>query len=111
MDLLVIKETDVLVHVEDVPMTKTLDVLAHIYDLLQILVLAIVEDGIVDNDTVDISIVVGGDNSLFDIVLVHRSKGVSKATAVAMLAAALERASGVALVLLLSTRSLGPISI
>jgi hypothetical protein len=45
-----------LIHVEDVAVTESLDVLGDIDDLLQVLVLSIVEDGIVDNDSVNLAI-------------------------------------------------------
>lgn len=54
-----VEEADVLIHVEDVPVTEALDILADVRDLLQILVLAVVEDGVVHDDAVDGVVVVG----------------------------------------------------
>lgn len=54
-----VEEPDVLVHVEDVAVAKTLDILLYVDDLLQVLVLPVVEDRVVDDDAVDLRIGVG----------------------------------------------------
>ena len=55
-------------------MTEPLDILADIRDLLQILILAIVEDGIVHYDAIDGVVVVGGQDILFEIFAVDFSQ-------------------------------------
>lgn len=55
-----VQEADVLVHVEDVAVAEAFDVFVHIDDLLQVLVLAVVEDGVVDYYAVDVGVGVGG---------------------------------------------------
>jgi hypothetical protein len=65
---LAVQEADVLVHVKDVPVAQAFDVLGHIDDLLQVLVLAVVEDRIVDDDAVDVVVGVGGQDGFFDVV-------------------------------------------
>lgn len=57
---LLVQEADVLVHVEDVAVAEALDILVHVDDLLQVLVLAVVEDGVVDDDAIDGVVFVGG---------------------------------------------------
>lgn len=69
-----IKEADVLVHVEDVAMRKTFNIFVHSDDLLEVLVLAIAKDGVVDDDTVDGIILIGGENLVFEIVSVGLAK-------------------------------------
>jgi hypothetical protein len=63
----VVEEADVLVHVEDVAVAEPLDVFADVDDLLQVLVLAVVEDGVVDDYAVDGGVGVGGQNGAFDV--------------------------------------------
>lgn len=74
-----IQEADVLVHVEDVTMAETLDILANIDDLLQVLVMTVVEDGVVDDNAVNVRVAVGGDDGLFDIVAGDFAEGVLEA--------------------------------
>lgn len=66
--LLVVQEPNVLVHVEDVLVAEALDVLAHIHNLLQVLVLSVVEDRVVHDNPVDSGVVVGRHDRLFDVV-------------------------------------------
>jgi hypothetical protein len=75
-----VQEADVLVHVEDVTMAETLNILADIDDLLQVLVLTVVEDRVVDDDAVDVRIGVRGNEALFDIVAGDLTQGVLEAT-------------------------------
>jgi len=70
-----------LVHVEDVLVAKTFDVFADIHDLLEILILSGVEDGIVDNNAVYGWVIVGGDDCFFNVVLFHPAERIVKATA------------------------------
>jgi hypothetical protein len=74
-----VQEADVLVHVEDVTMAETLDILANINDLLQVLVLTVVEDRVVDDNAIDVRVGVGGDDGLFDVVAGDFSEGVLEA--------------------------------
>ena len=57
---LAVQEPDVLVHVEDVAVAEPFDVFVHVDDLLQVLVLAVVEDWVVDDYAVDVRVGVGG---------------------------------------------------
>jgi hypothetical protein len=75
-----VQEADILVHVEDVTMAETLDILANIDDLLQVLVLTVVEDRVVDDDAVDVRVAVGGDDGLFDVVAGDLAEGVLEAS-------------------------------
>jgi hypothetical protein len=77
---LAVQEADVLVHVEDVPVAQAFDVLGHIDDLLQVLVLAVVEDRVVDDDAVDVVVGVGGQNGFFDVVAGDFAEGVLEST-------------------------------
>lgn len=76
-----VQEADVLVHIENVAVTETLDILANIDDLLQVLVLPVVEDRVVDDNSVDVRVIVGGDDSIFDVVAVDFAEGVFEASA------------------------------
>lgn len=75
-----VQEPNVLVHVEDVAVAETLDVLGHINYLLQVLVLAVVEDRVVDDDSVDVAVGVGGENGFFDVVAGHFAHAVLEST-------------------------------
>lgn len=55
----VVQEADVVVHVVNVLVVETLNILAHIDDVLKVLVLAISKDRVVDHDTMDILILIG----------------------------------------------------
>lgn len=76
-----VQEADVLVHVEDVLVAQTLDILADVHDLLQVLVLAVVEDGVVYDDAVDLGVFVGAEDGFFDVVAADRAEGVLESTA------------------------------
>lgn len=54
-----VQEADVLVHVEDVAVAKTLDIFVDVNNLLEVLVLAVVEDRVVDDDAIDVVVGVG----------------------------------------------------
>lgn len=71
-----VNEADVVVHVVNVLVTKTLDVLAEIDGLLDVLVVRRVvgEDGVVDDHAVDILILVGLHDLLLEELLVHSSE-------------------------------------
>lgn len=74
-----VQEADVLVHVEDVAVAETLNILANIDDLLQVLVLPVVEDRVVDDNAVDVRVSVGAQNGLFDVVAGDFAEGVLEA--------------------------------
>lgn len=61
-----VEEARVLVEVEDVRVPEPLDVLGRCDDVLQVLVLPRVEDGVVDDDAVDGGVSVCGDERVFD---------------------------------------------
>lgn len=75
-----VQETDVLVHVEDVTVAEALNIFGDIDDLLQVLVLAVVEDRVVDDDAVDVVVGVGGQNGFFDVVAGDFAEGVLEST-------------------------------
>lgn len=75
-----VQEADVLVHVEDVLVAQTLDILADVHDLLQVLVLAVVEDGVVYDDAVDFGVFVGAEDGFFDVVAADFTEGVLEST-------------------------------
>lgn len=75
-----VKEADVLVHVEDVAVAETLDIFGDIDYLLQVLVLAVVEDGVVDNDAVNVGVGVGIDNLFLDVVAADFAEGILEST-------------------------------
>lgn len=61
-------------------MAQTLDVLAHIDNLLQILILAVAEDRVVDDDAIDRVISVGCDQRVLDVVFVDFTERVVEST-------------------------------
>lgn len=83
---LAVQEPDVLVHVEDVAVAEPFDVFVHVHDLLQVLVLAVVEDRVVDDYAVDIWVGVGSENGFFDGVAGDVAEGVAEATVALTLA-------------------------
>lgn len=74
-----VQVADVLVHVEDVAVAQTLDILGDINNLLQVLILAVVEDWVVDDDAVDFVVGVGGEDGAFNIVAGNFAEGVLEA--------------------------------
>ena len=60
-----VKKSDVLIHIKNVLVGKTFDIFIDGDDLLQILVLAVTENWIVDDDAVDSGVIVGVDQSVF----------------------------------------------
>lgn len=76
----VVEEPDVLVHVEDVLVAQALDVLAHRDNLLQVLVLSVVEDRVVHDDSVHRGVVVGRHDRLLDVVLCDVLERIREAT-------------------------------
>ena len=73
-----------MVHVEDILVTEALYVLAHIHDLLEILILPVTEDGVVHYDAVHFVVVVGFDECIFKIFSIYFSKLEAESTARAM---------------------------
>lgn len=71
-----VQEADVLVHVEDVAVAQALDVFGYIDYLLQVLILAGAEDGVVDDYAVDVVVGVCVQDGLFDVVAGHLAHGV-----------------------------------
>jgi hypothetical protein len=55
-----VEEANVLVHVEDVTVAKALYILGNVDNLLEILVLSVVEDGVVYDDAVDVGVNIRG---------------------------------------------------
>lgn len=68
--LCVVEEADVAVHVGNVLMRQTLDVLVHIHDLLQVLVLARSKDRVVHHNAINAGVGVGAENGIFQILAV-----------------------------------------
>ena len=83
---LAVQEPDVLVHVEDVAVAEPFDVFVHVHDLLQVLVLAVVEDRVVDDYAVDVWVGVGSEDGFFDGVAGDVPEGVAEATVALTLA-------------------------
>lgn len=75
-----VQEADVLVHVEDVAVAQALNVFGYIDYLLQVLVLASAEDGVVDDYAVDVVVGVCVQDGLFDVVAGHLAHGVLETT-------------------------------
>jgi hypothetical protein len=75
-----VEEADVLIHVEDIAVTQALDVLGDVHNLLQVLVLSVVEDGVIHDDAVDRVVCVRGEDGLFDIVAGDFAAGVVETT-------------------------------
>lgn len=67
-----------MVHVENVAVAEAFDVLVHVDDLLQVLVLAVVEDGVVDDDAVDFGVGVSGEDGFFNVVARDVAEGVAE---------------------------------
>ena len=61
-----IKETDVLIEVEDVGMGKTLDIFGKRDDLLEVLILRRGEDRVIDDYAVDRAVGIGGYDGFFE---------------------------------------------
>lgn len=75
-----IEEADVLIHVEDVSVTEALDIFTYVDDLLEVLILAVVEDRVVDDDSVNVRVVVGRENGLFDVIARRGTEGIAEST-------------------------------
>jgi hypothetical protein len=60
--------------------TEALDVFRYVNDLLQVLILPRVEDWVVDYDSVDGRVGVGGDYGVFDIIFGYFAEGVVVST-------------------------------
>jgi hypothetical protein len=75
-----VQEPDVLVHVEDVAMAQALDILGYVDNLLEVLVLAVVEDGVVYDDTVNVRVDVGGEDGFFEVIAVDFTERVTEST-------------------------------
>ena len=80
LHLVVVEKADVLIHVEDVLMRQTFDIFLDVHNLLQVLILAVVEDRVVHNDAVYSVVVVRSDNRFFNVVFAYCSKTVFEST-------------------------------
>lgn len=72
-------------------MTEPLDILADVRDLLQILVLAVVEDGVVHDNAVNGVVVVGSQDMLFEIFAVDFAQSEFETTEACQIAIALDQ--------------------
>lgn len=81
-----VQEPNILVHVEDVAVAQALDVLLHVHDLLQVLVLPVVEDRVVHDDAVDGGVGVRGQDGFLDAVAGRLAEGVAESAAEVVLA-------------------------
>lgn len=61
-------------------MTQPFDVLGYVHNLLQVLVLAVVENGVINDYAVDGVVGVGGQDGFFDFFFVDVAAGVLEAT-------------------------------
>lgn len=75
-----VEEANVLVHVENIAVAKTLYILGYIHDLLQVLVLTVVKNRVVYDDAVNFRIDIGGQNCFFESITVHFTERVAKTT-------------------------------
>lgn len=80
LQLGVVEEADVLVHVEDVLVRQALDVLGEGDAFLEVLILAVVVDRVVDDYTVDVGVVIGRKDAFFHLVLFDFGERVVEAT-------------------------------
>jgi hypothetical protein len=76
----VVEKPDVLIHVEDISVTQTLNIFGNIDYLLQILILSIVEYRVVDNYSISGLISVGRNQRLLNLVFVDLAECISEAT-------------------------------
>jgi len=75
-----VEEADVLVHIENVAVREAFDVFGNVDDLLEVLVLPVVEDGVVHYDAVDGGVSVGGYEGVFEVVAGGFAEGEVEAT-------------------------------
>ena len=61
-------------------MAETFYILCYVDNLLQVLVLAVVEDRVVYDDAVDVRVGIGGQDGLFDIIPRHFAESVAEST-------------------------------
>lgn len=66
-----IQEADVLVHIEEVAVREAFDIFRGQRELLEVRVMARVEDGEVDDDAIDLVVGVGSENGVFQFFLVE----------------------------------------
>lgn len=60
-------------------MTETLYIFTYVNNLLEVLVLTVVEDGVVYDNPVDVGVGVGGEDGLFDIIARGGTEGIAEA--------------------------------
>ena len=75
-----IKKAYVLVHIEDVAVAEAFNILGHVNDLLEILILSIVEYRIIDYDPVNIGIGICFKDSIFDVIAGDITKSITEFT-------------------------------
>ena len=75
-----VQEADILVHIEDVAVAQTLDIFGNIHNLLQVLVVAIVENGVIDDNTIHVVVAVRGQDGFFDVVAGDIAEGIREST-------------------------------
>jgi hypothetical protein len=75
-----VEEANVLVHVEDVTVAEALYILGNVDNLLEVLVLSVVEDGVVYDDAVDVGVDVRGQDGFFEVIAVYFAEGVAIST-------------------------------
>lgn len=61
-------------------MAKTLYILVDIHNLLQVLIVSVVKDGVVYDDAIHIRVDVGGKDCFFDIVAGDLTEGIAEST-------------------------------
>ena len=88
---MIVQKPDILVHIEDVLMRQTFDILRDVHDLLEVLVLSVVEDRIVHNDAVNTVIMVCCNDGLLHVVFANYLHGVLEATVPALVLTLLSR--------------------
>ena len=78
--LCIVEKPDVLIHVENISVTQTLNIFGNIDYLLQILILSAAEYRIVDNYPVNSLISIGRNQRLLNLVFIHLAECISEAT-------------------------------
>ena len=76
-----VQEANILEQVEDISVAEALDIFTDISNLLQVLVLAVVENWVVDDDAVDGVVGVGGQDGAFEFFAVNFAQGELASTA------------------------------
>jgi hypothetical protein len=75
-----VKKTYILIHIEDISVAEAFDILGNVNDLLEILILSIVEDRIVDYDSVNLGVRICCKDSILNVVARDFTKSITEST-------------------------------